>query len=154
MKYLFLLAFALCPIYAQATVVDGWDITVKNVKAHDKFLETRDMETYTGDMVEEKIEYTPNEGHVFATIDITVSKNENDGIFFDASQIQLKTGDKAFTRLEKERDFLPEYQIESFTRLRIKRGKHKGSLLFEIPLKNSNTLKEVYYKGTLLEITK
>lgn len=152
MKKIILLCALIFSLNASATQVDGWDITVKNIKAHEKFFETKDMETYTGDLIVQEIEYTPTEDHVFVTLDLTVSRDNKEGAFFDSSLITLKAGDHTYHRLNEEKDFLSEYQIESFTFLKIKRGLHKGSLLFEIPVAEINAPKTPFYKETQLDV--
>ena len=144
---LFFVTFA-----ARAETVDGWEIQAQVPQVHQNFLETIDMETYTGDTVLKEITHEPAEGFVYVTVDLKINRNSTEGELFDSSLLTLKTPQKTYTRLPREKDFLHDYNIPSFPYLKVKKGSHNGTFLFEIPATENQNL-QLWYKETKLDIT-
>ena len=136
----------------QAETVDGWEIQAQAPQVHQNFSETVDMETYTGDTVLKEITHDPVEGFLYVTVDLKINRNSNEGEFFDSSLLTLKTPQKTYTRLPREKDFLHDYNIPSFPYLKVKKGSHNGTFLFEIPATENQNL-QLRYKDTKLDIT-
>ncbi len=147
-----ILRFSLCCVAftAQAETIDGWNIKAQAPQIHEKFFETVEMETYTGDTVLKEILYEPTKESLYVTVHLNINRNSNEGEFFDSSLLTLKTPQKTYTRLPREKDFLHNYNISSFPYLKVKKGTHNGTLLFEIPKAENQDL-TVYYKETKLD---
>lgn len=153
MRYIKILCICFCflSVVAQAETVDGWEITVQKLQAHQKFLKTVDMEIYTGDTVLKEILHEPQKGFLYITVDCTINRSSSDGILFDSALLTLKTPRKSYTRLTRENDFLSEYDISTFPYLKVKKGNHHGTFLFEIPVSENQNL-QLYYKETPLSV--
>lgn len=135
---------------SHAQTVDGWNISVLKMQNHDIFFESRDIETYTGDTVVKEIINKPEDGFKFVTVELKVSRENDTGSLFDSALITLKTDQNSYTRLSREHDFLHNYKIDSFPRLKIKHGTHVGTFLFEVP-KTENSFR-LNYKNSQLEL--
>lgn len=135
---------------AFGAMIDGWDIKINNVQALEKFFISKDVETYTGDMIVSELEEKPNEGFVFVRVDLTVQKEEKDNNTFNSAELILQVNNQTYSRLNDD-SFLGHYNIKPFTRLKIKKGKHSGSIVFEIPENMKNETKTVLYKQRVVD---
>lgn len=151
LKKILSLCFCFVALAARAETIEGWEIQAQAPQTHQKFLETIDMETYTGDTVLKEITHDPAEGFVYVTVDLKINRNSNEGELFDSSLLTLKTPQKTYTRLPREKDFLHDYNIPSFPYLKVKKGSHNGTFLFEIPATESQNL-QLWYKDTKLDV--
>lgn len=148
---IFLTVFIFTTLDGFAQTVDMWTIKAGTPKTHENFLETIDMQTYTGDTVLKEISHVPTQGFTFITVDLNISR-EQAGDSFDSARVSLKTPANTYERLPRSRDFLHEYNIKSFPYLKIKKGTHTGTLLFEIPITENKNI-ELYYKDQKLDIS-
>ena len=151
LKKILCLGFCFVAFATQAETVDGWVIQAKAPQVHQNFLETIDMETYTGDTVLKEITHEPEEGFLYVTVDLKINRNSTEGELFDSSLLMLKTPQKTYTRLPREKDFLHDYNIPSFPYLKVKKGSHNGTFLFEIPATENQNL-QLWYKETKLDV--
>ena len=136
--------------FAFATTIEGWNIQINNIQLHEKFFISEDMETYTGDMIVSELEKKPTQNHVFVQVDLTVQKAEADNNTFNSNELLLQVNGNTYPRLVDD-TFLSDYNIKPFTRLKIKKGTHSGTVLFEIPFDMQNKEKNIVYKQKKLD---
>ncbi len=137
-------SFMVQPVYA--TVIDGWDIQAESPKVSEILSIEQEVETYTGDMMLHKIEQTPSDGNVYIIIPITANRSDKNAGLLYSTKFQLQIGNLIFDRLSDD-SFLVDYNIQPFTRLNIKMGSHKGSLIFEVPKIESQKENMLLYNG-------
>lgn len=144
-------AFLVNAIPASAAVVDGWDIQIGSVDIVPKLSLEQEVETYTGDMMLHHIEQNPAPGHVYVIIPVTTARTDRQADIFNAADIRLKAGNKIIDRVTDD-SFLIDYNILPFTRLKVKLGTHKGSVIFEVPESDARQNLFLLYKNNPLEV--
>lgn len=142
--------FLLTAVPGRAAMVDGWNIQIGSVDITSKLSLEQEVETYTGDMMLHHIEQTPAPGHLYVIVPVTATRIDRQAGLFNASDIRLKAGKKIIDRVADD-SFLIDYNILPFTRLKIKLGTHKGSVIFEVPESDARYPLTLLYKNIPLE---
>lgn len=135
---------------ASATVIDGWDIRPGAFDIRPELSLEQEVETYTGDIMLHHIEHKPTPEHVYVLVPITAVRVVQDAPAFNAAAIQLKAGDTVLNRLADD-TFLVDYNIVPMTRLKIKLGTRKGTVIFEVPKDATQNLTLLYQQKPVEE---
>ena len=140
----FIFAFLIANLIS-VTSYAKWEIKNEQIEIKDQFVLTQEYETYTGDPALTKTENSPKEGFKFVLIKILVEKTDADKDIFNSQHFKLKTKSGEYSRADDQ--FLSAYDLKPFTRLKIKKGKHTGYLLFEVPSDDISTDVSLFYNN-------
>lgn len=132
-KILFFLLITLYSTCCNAVVIDGWDIQVNgDIRQTSYLVLEEEFETYTGDLVLNKIEKKAKEGISWVLVPVTVKRVEDTEQKFESTAFTLTVQDKVYSR-EKEDAFLVDFKMRPLTKLKINKGIHNGILMFSPP---------------------
>ncbi len=132
------LPFFLCALglsqMAFALDIDGWRVQqTGDFDIRNELTVRQEVETYTGDISIYVLEKKPSSNIVYVLVPIEIIKqDQTKSDLFDPSQLKLVIDNQSFTRLSED-SFLSDYNITPLPWLRMKKGTHKGTLIYEIP---------------------
>lgn len=128
----------------------NWQISRSDFEIKNSFTSTQTYELYTGDNVIDERERTPKTGFKFIIVQIQVENQNETNKHFHSKEIFLKAEGKSYQRLKDDK-FLKDYNITPFTHLNLKKGIHKGSVLFEIPQNTDTSNLELLYNNKVIQ---
>ena len=124
-----------------------WQFEVLNTSVKEKISLTQEYELYTGDTILQENEKQAPNGFKFAFIEIKATNQDANAPKLVSDNFTLHAQNASFSRI-KEDSFLLDYQIKPFPHLNLKKGTHKGTLLFEIPEHIDTTDLMLQYENT------
>lgn len=131
----------------------NWQMSHSGFETKEVFSSSETYELYTGDSVIEENEKKAKAGFKFVLTNIQVQNDDAQAPYFRSKEIFLKADGKTYQRIKDDK-FLKEYNVTPFTQLTLKKGTHKGAVLFEIP-QNANTENlELLYQDKIINISK
>lgn len=131
MKLFYLLSLCLLalPVHAE------WIIKQTDLQVKDKITFTEEASLYTGDTIIHDNEIEPKPGHKYVLAFIEVENQDTSKPPFNSKEFYITANNNTYNRILND-TFLLEYNLKPFTKLNIKKGKHYGVLVFEIPIKD------------------
>ena len=124
-----------------------WQFEVLKTSVKEKISLTQEYELYTGDTILQDNEKQAPKGFKFAFIEIKATNQDASAPKLISDNFTLHIKNDSFSRV-KEDSFLIDYQIKPFPHLNLKKGTHKGTLLFEIPEHIDTTNLMLQYENT------
>ena len=128
MKHFYLLCLYLLAIPAHSE----WTIKQTDLQVKDKITFTEEASLYTGDTIIHDNEIEPKPGHKYVLAFIEVENQDTSKPSFNSKEFYITANNNTYNRILND-TFLLEYNLKPFTKLNIKKGKHRGVLVFEIP---------------------
>ncbi len=135
-KYFLIILLSLClymsPINCQAEIIDGWDVHLTEpLKYLEKLQQTREEKIYTGDYVLQETLKEPGNGKQFVLAHIAIQINDENASSFKPVLLTLRKNNLIVNRV-KDDTFLADFDMKALPHLNIKRGTHKGYVIYEV----------------------
>ena len=126
-----------------------WTFSILNTNVQTKISSTQEYEMYTGDTILQENEKQAPNGFKFVFIEIIAQNQDINTPKLSSDNFTLHIQNKTFSRIRDD-IFLLDYQIKPFPHLNLKKGTHKGTLLFEIPEHLDTTNLILQYENTII----